>query len=76
MLQSVRARAAAVMTGCTASPEQATAKAAATTPPAAAPSAPPLAQDLYAVMKEKGPVLTTGPTALTPITTAKPEASR
>jgi L-serine dehydratase len=59
--------AAAVLTGCSPSPEDRTAKAAATaqpaaTPaaaPAAAPSAPPLAADLYVVMREKGPVLTT-----------------
>src|SRR6185436_14587777 len=44
--------AAVVLTGCTASPEEKTAKAVATTPaaPAAAPSTPPLAQDLYVVM--------------------------
>src|SRR6516165_12120199 len=46
--------AAAVMTGCSPSPEEKTAKAVATTPPAAAPSAPPLAPDLNVVMKEKG----------------------
>jgi L-serine dehydratase len=54
--------AAAVMTGCTASPEQATAKATETAKPAptpAAASAPPLAEDLYVSMKSKGPVLTT-----------------
>ncbi len=55
--------AAAVMTGCAASPEEKTAKAVATsTPaqaPAAAPSAPPLAADLNVVQKEKGPVMTT-----------------
>src|SRR5215471_9350337 len=51
--------AAAVMTGCSSTPEEKTAKAVATTPPAAAPSAPPLAPDLNVVMKEKGPVLTT-----------------
>jgi L-serine dehydratase len=51
--------AAAVMTGCSASPEEATAKAAATTPPQAAESKPPLAEDLYVVMKAKGPILTT-----------------
>jgi L-serine dehydratase len=54
--------AAAVMTGCTSSPEQATAKATETAKPAAAaaaPSAPPLAEDLYVSMKSKGPVLTT-----------------
>ena len=54
--------AAAVMTGCAASPEDKTAKAAATAAPAApaaAPSAPPLAADLHVSMKEKGPILTT-----------------
>ncbi len=55
--------AAAVMTGCSPSPEEKTAKAAATAQPQAAPapapSAPPLAADLNVVMKEKGPVLTT-----------------
>jgi L-serine dehydratase len=53
--------AAVVMTGCSASPEEKTAKAVATTPPApaAAPSTPPLSPDLYVVMQAKGPVLTT-----------------
>jgi L-serine dehydratase len=53
--------AAAVLTGCGGSPEEAKAKAVATTPatPAAAPSAPPLASDLDVVMRAKGPVLTT-----------------
>jgi L-serine dehydratase len=55
--------AAAVMTGCAPSPEEATARAAETAKPAAAPaaaaSAPPLAEDLYVSMKSKGPVLTT-----------------
>src|SRR5262245_38314419 len=53
--------AAAVMTGCAASPETREAKAVETAKPAAAaaPSAPPLAQDLYVAMKSKGPVLTT-----------------
>jgi L-serine dehydratase len=54
--------AAAVMTGCADSPEDRTAKAAATATPAAAPaapSAPPLAEDLYVAMKSKGPILTT-----------------
>ena len=53
--------AAAVMTGCSPSTEEKTAKAAATAAPAApAPSAaaPPLAADLNVVMKEKGPILT------------------
>ena len=55
--------AAAVLTGCSPSPAEKTAKAVETTPPAAAPaaapSAPPLASDLYVVMREKGPVMTT-----------------
>src|SRR5499427_6221517 len=54
--------AAAVMTGCAASPEERTAKATATAAPATPPpaaSAPPLAEDLHVAMKEKGPVLTT-----------------
>src|SRR5262249_24087395 len=51
--------AAAVMTGCSASPEEKTAKAVATVPPPAASSTPPLAPDLDVVQKEKGPVLTT-----------------
>src|SRR3954447_18016799 len=50
--------AAAVMTGCAASPEGQTAKAVVTTPPEA-PTAPPLSPDLNVVKKEKGPVLTT-----------------
>jgi len=53
--------AAAVMTGCSPSPQEQTAKAVATAAPAppAAPSTPPLAADLYVAMKSKGPVLTT-----------------
>jgi L-serine dehydratase len=51
--------AAAVMTGCTTTPEEKTVKAVETAAPPAAPSAPPLAADLYVVMQEKGPVLTT-----------------
>src|SRR4051794_10293393 len=53
--------AAAVLTGCSVSPEEKTAKAIPTPPPpsAAASSAPPLAADLYVAMKEKGPVMTT-----------------
>src|SRR3954467_1940890 len=50
--------AAAVMTGCAASPEGQTAKAVPTTPPEPS-SAPPLSPDLNVVKKEKGPVLTT-----------------
>jgi L-serine dehydratase len=54
--------AAAVMTGCAVSPEEKTAKAAATAAPAApaaAPSTPPLAPELAVVQKGQGPVLTT-----------------
>ena len=59
--------AAAVLTGCSPSPAEKTAQAAATSAPAAqpaaaqapAPSTPPLAADLHVVMKAKGPVLTT-----------------
>src|SRR6516225_5987606 len=51
--------AAAVLTGCSSSPEERTAKAVATAQPPAAPSAPPLAADLNVVLQEKGPVLTT-----------------
>src|SRR4051812_5906660 len=59
LMRSAVGGAAAVMTGCAASPEERTAKAVETVPPPAAPSAPPLAQDLHVVMKEKGPILTT-----------------
>src|SRR3954469_20427043 len=61
LMRSAVGGAAAVMTGCSASPEERTAKAVETLPaPAqAAPSTPPLAQDLNVVMKEKGPILTT-----------------
>src|SRR6478736_8668300 len=60
LMRSAVGGAAAVLTGCSPSPEEKTAKAVATTPPpVAAPSAPPLAEDLYVAMKEKGPVLTT-----------------
>src|SRR6516225_6219732 len=51
--------AAAVLTGCSASPEEQTDKAVATAQPSAAPSTPPLAADLNVVQQEKGPVLTT-----------------
>src|SRR5262245_6393695 len=51
--------AAAVMTGCSPSPEEKTAKAVATVPPPAAPSTPPLGEDLNVVKKGKGPILTT-----------------
>src|SRR3954453_13877364 len=61
LMRSAVGGAAAVMTGCSVSPEERTAKAVETLPaPAqAAPSTPPLAQDLHVVMKEKGPILTT-----------------
>jgi L-serine dehydratase len=59
LMRAAVGSAAAVMTGCAASPEEQTAKAVATTPPPAAPSTPPLAEDLHVVMKAKGPVLTT-----------------
>jgi L-serine dehydratase len=66
LLRTAVGGAAVVMTGCSASQEDKTAKAAATAAPAAAPaapaaapSAPPLAEDLYVVMQQKGPVLTT-----------------
>jgi len=51
--------AAAVMTGCSVSSEEKTAKAVATATPPAAPSTPPLAADLDVVQREKGPILTT-----------------
>src|SRR5215471_19220824 len=51
--------AAAILTGCSSSPEDRTAKAVATAPAPAAPSTPPHAADLDVVKKEKGPVLTT-----------------
>jgi L-serine dehydratase len=51
--------AAAVLTGCSPSPAEKTAKAVETAAPAAAPSTPPLAPDLDVVKKEKGPILTT-----------------
>jgi L-serine dehydratase len=53
--------AAAVMTGCSVSPEQKVAQAAATSQPAqpAASPAPPLAPELNVVQKGKGPILTT-----------------
>ncbi len=59
LIRSAVGGAAAVLTGCTASPEDKTAKAVATATPQAAPSAPPLSPDLNVVMKEKGPILTT-----------------
>jgi L-serine dehydratase len=62
LMRSAVGGAAAVMTGCTATPEERTATAAATAKPdaaAAQPSAPPLAADLNVVLKGQGPVLTT-----------------
>ncbi len=60
LLRSAVGGAAAVMTGCTTTPEERTATAAATAKPdAPAASTPPLAADLHVVMKEKGPILTT-----------------
>src|SRR5438045_3250664 len=59
LMRSAVGGAAAVMTGCSPSPAERTAKAVETLPPAAAPSTPPLAPDLNVVMKEKGPILTT-----------------
>src|SRR4051794_22472064 len=61
LMRSAVGGAAAVMNGCSVSAEERTAKAVETLPaPAqAAPSTPPLAQDLHVVMKEKGPILTT-----------------
>src|SRR4051794_3659541 len=59
LIRSAVGGAAAVMTGCAQTPEEKTAKALATSAPAVAPSAPPLAEDLYVVMASKGPVMTT-----------------
>src|SRR5437763_6976722 len=61
LMRSAVGGAAAVMTGCAASPDARTAKAVETAAPAAAPApaAPALAADLNVVMKEKGPILTT-----------------
>src|SRR3954453_3853935 len=59
-MRSAVGGAAAVMTGCAPSPEAKAAKAVETLPMAAAPSAPALSPDLNVVMKEKGPILTTG----------------
>jgi L-serine dehydratase len=59
LIRSAVGGAAAVLTGCAAPPEDKTAKAVATSAPAQAPSAPPLSPDLYVVMQQKGPVLTT-----------------
>src|SRR3954451_11303959 len=68
LIRSAVGGAAAVMTGCSVSDTDKTAKAAATvpppqaaasTPPQAAASAPPLSPDLDVVKKGAGPVLTT-----------------
>src|SRR5262245_37505427 len=62
LIRSAVGGAAAVMTGCTVSPEQRSATAAATAKPEQAPaaaSAPPLAPDLDVMKKGAGPVLTT-----------------
>src|SRR4029450_10597473 len=59
LMRSAVGGAAAVLTGCTPTPEQKTATAAAPPSPAPAPSAPPLAADLNVVQKGQGPVLTT-----------------
>ena len=63
LMRSAVGGAAAVMVGCSPSPEEKTAKAVATTPPAPAAGAPadapPLSADLNVVKKGQGPVLTT-----------------
>src|SRR5262249_11229720 len=59
LMRTAVGSAAAVMTGCSPSPEEKTAKAVATVPAPPAPSTPPLAADLNVVQQEKGPVLTT-----------------
>ena len=60
LMRSAIGGAAAVMTGCTPTAEEKTAKAVATIPDsAAAAAAPPLAADLNVVKKGTGPVLTT-----------------
>src|SRR5262245_19117153 len=59
LMRSAVGGAAAVLTGCSPSPAEKTAKAVETAAPPAAPSTPPLAADLHVAMKEKGPVLTT-----------------
>ncbi len=58
LMRAAVGSAAAVMTGCAGSPEERTAQAVATMPPAAQ-SAPPLDADLNVVKKGQGPVLTT-----------------
>jgi L-serine dehydratase len=59
LMRSAVGGAAAVLTGCSVSPEEKTAKAVATLPPEAAASTPPLSGDLDVVKKGQGPVLTT-----------------
>src|SRR3954471_7718168 len=59
LMRSAVGGAAAVMTGCSVSPTERTAKAVETLPPAVPASTPPLALDLNVVQKGKGPVLTT-----------------
>ena len=60
LMRSAVGGAAAMMTGCSPTPEQRTTAAAATAKPDAAPqAAPPLAADLNVVLKGQGPVLTT-----------------
>ncbi len=58
LMRSAVGGAAAVMTGCATTPEEKAAKAVETLPPSAAAATVPLAQDLYVVMKSKGPVMT------------------
>jgi L-serine dehydratase len=58
LMRSAVGGAAAVMTGCSVSSEERTAKAVETVP-AAAPSTPPLDAGLNVVLKGKGPILTT-----------------
>jgi L-serine dehydratase len=59
LMRSAVGGAAAVLTGCSVSPVEKTAKAVATLPPEAAASTPPLSADLDVVKKGQGPVLTT-----------------
>jgi L-serine dehydratase len=56
LMRSALFSATAVITGCAAPTEQ---QVAATPPPAPAPAAPPLSEDLNVVKKSKGPVMTT-----------------
>src|SRR3954469_13770483 len=59
LMRSAVGGAAAVMTGCSISPEARTAKAVETLPAQAVSAAPPLAPELNVVQKQKGPILTT-----------------